>query len=300
MRHLQQCGSTKKPFKELRTNYSWIKGLKSQDKEIYKRCDIVNTATEFYRKLYSDNNNNITTSNNNKEDQFKDFIEIDETEVIETIKKLKLDKSPGSNSVTNEALKAGPSILATPLTKLFNLILLNCETPTQWAGHVVRYTDRRWTARVTLWNGPTGKRSRGRPSTRWEDDLRRIAGPNWTDIARDRDVWASLEEAFTQSGCLVTRCAHSNRRHPESAGVGDRREFARVRAVNDRTRGFRDFYRFIAEAGALTSFHFKPSAFIALTLLAGPVQGGLWTNAVNVRLHYRDRCLFEFFEIQNV
>ncbi|GBP37017.1 Craniofacial development protein 2 [Eumeta japonica] len=106
MRHLQQCGSTKKPFKELRTNYSWIKGLKSQDKEIYKRCDIVNTATEFYRNLYSDNNNNITTSNNNKEDQFKDFIEIDETEVIETIKKLKLDKSPGSDNITNEVLKA--------------------------------------------------------------------------------------------------------------------------------------------------------------------------------------------------
>ncbi|GBP70797.1 hypothetical protein EVAR_52924_1 [Eumeta japonica] len=47
---------------------------------------------------------------------------------------------------------------------------------------------------------PTGKRSRGRPPTRWEDDLRQIAGPNWTDIARDRDVRASLEEAFTQSG----------------------------------------------------------------------------------------------------
>ncbi|GBP37018.1 Putative uncharacterized transposon-derived protein F52C9.6 [Eumeta japonica] len=73
----------------------------------------------------------------------------------------------------------------------------------KWAGHVVRYTDRRWTARVTLWNGPTGKRSRGRPPTRWEDDLRQIAGPNWTDIARDRDVWASLEEAFTQSGVFA-------------------------------------------------------------------------------------------------
>ncbi|GBP62736.1 hypothetical protein EVAR_56254_1 [Eumeta japonica] len=47
---------------------------------------------------------------------------------------------------------------------------------------------------------PDGQRSRGRPPTRWEDDLRQIASPNWTDIARDRDVWASLEEAFTNQG----------------------------------------------------------------------------------------------------
>ncbi|CAH2108571.1 unnamed protein product [Euphydryas editha] len=73
----------------------------------------------------------------------------------------------------------------------------------KWAGHVVRSTDQRWTTRVTSWSGPPGRRSRGRPLTRWEDDLRRTAGPDWRDVAQDRDTWASLEEAFTQTGVLA-------------------------------------------------------------------------------------------------
>nr|BDU78963.1 hypothetical protein 2 [Bombyx mori] len=133
LRHLQLCGSTKKPFQELRTNKCWIKGLKSLDKEIYKRKDIVNTATEFYRNLYSSNNNNISTPNNSKVDQSKKYTEINENEIIETIKKLKLEKSPGSDKITNEALKAAQLILAAPLAKLFNSILQHSVTPTQWS-----------------------------------------------------------------------------------------------------------------------------------------------------------------------
>ncbi|CAH2084971.1 unnamed protein product [Euphydryas editha] len=133
-RHLQICGSTKKSFKELRTNNSWIKGLKNRDKYINKRSDVVNTATEFYRNLYSDiSQNHITTSYRNKDRQSEDFKEINETEVIETIKKLKLKKIPGSDNITNEALKIAQKILAAPLSKLFNLILQNSETPTQWS-----------------------------------------------------------------------------------------------------------------------------------------------------------------------
>lgn len=33
-------------------------------------------------------------------------------------------------------------------------------------------TDWKWTARVTSWSDTTGKQSRGRPQTTWEDDLR--------------------------------------------------------------------------------------------------------------------------------
>ncbi|GBP46096.1 hypothetical protein EVAR_41449_1 [Eumeta japonica] len=40
------------------------------------------------------------------------------------------------------------------------------------------------------------KKSRGRPNKRWEDDLRKIAGPVWSRLVRDRDKWKSLEEAF--------------------------------------------------------------------------------------------------------
>ena len=57
--------------------------------------------------------------------------------------------------------------------------------------------------KVTFWNGPLGKRTRGRLITRWEDDIKAIAGPNWRQVAEDRVKWAPLEEAFTHSGVPV-------------------------------------------------------------------------------------------------
>lgn len=67
----------------------------------------------------------------------------------------------------------------------------------RWAGHVARMSDDRWTIRITSWPGPIGTRKRGRPVTRWSDDITRVAGNNWLIEAKDRDHWGSLEEAFT-------------------------------------------------------------------------------------------------------
>ncbi|CAH2216315.1 jg21798, partial [Pararge aegeria aegeria] len=58
---------------------------------------------------------------------------VGEVEIIEAIKRLKLEKSPGPDNITNEALKTAHTILATPLAELFNLILQKSETPTQWS-----------------------------------------------------------------------------------------------------------------------------------------------------------------------
>lgn len=62
------------------------------------------------------------------------------------------------------------------------------------AGHVARLGDGRWTSKVTAWDGPQGKRRVGRPYTRWEDDIRKVAGPHWIYVARDKTK--SLEEAL--------------------------------------------------------------------------------------------------------
>ncbi|KAG6451137.1 hypothetical protein O3G_MSEX006933 [Manduca sexta] len=67
-----------------------------------------------------------------------------------------------------------------------------------WAGHMARTTDRRWSKQVTMWKGPEGKRSRGRPKDRWVDDIQKTAGANWTELAQDREKWRRLEEAYTQ------------------------------------------------------------------------------------------------------
>lgn len=86
------------------------------------------------------------------------------------------------------------------ITKATNALNYAQKLKWKWAGHVARLKDQRWTIKVTFWKGPPGKRRRGRPLTRWEEDIARTAGSNWKQIAQDRDKWASLEEAFTQFG----------------------------------------------------------------------------------------------------
>ncbi|CAG4934862.1 unnamed protein product [Colias eurytheme] len=73
----------------------------------------------------------------------------------------------------------------------------------KWAGHVARLQDQRWTKKVTAWKGPLGKRKRGRPCARWEDDLVKVAGVDWLELAKSREDWTALEEAFTCRGVLA-------------------------------------------------------------------------------------------------
>ncbi len=68
----------------------------------------------------------------------------------------------------------------------------------QWAGHVCRRTDGRWSRRVLEWIPLLGKRSVGRPPARWTDDLRRVAGVGWMRKAEDRDIWRRMGETYVQ------------------------------------------------------------------------------------------------------
>lgn len=74
----------------------------------------------------------------------------------------------------------------------------------RWAGHISRYMDKRWTMETTRWKGPSGKRSVGRPKRRWADDLDHFAGKDWMTLARNRELWMDLEEAFTQKGVHIS------------------------------------------------------------------------------------------------
>lgn len=67
-----------------------------------------------------------------------------------------------------------------------------------WAGHVARLTDNRWTKRILEWRPrQEAYRNRGRPPTRWTDDLKRCQG-NWMQAAQDRSTWKRLREAYIQ------------------------------------------------------------------------------------------------------
>jgi hypothetical protein len=64
----------------------------------------------------------------------------------------------------------------------------------KWAGYVARMGEGRGVYRVLV-GRPKGKRPRGRPRHRWEDninmDLREIGidGANWIQLAQDRVQW---------------------------------------------------------------------------------------------------------------
>jgi hypothetical protein len=55
----------------------------------------------------------------------------------------------------------------------------------QWASHISRRTDYRWSKRVLEWTPGLSKRNEERPQARWSDDLRRTASGSWMRVAED-------------------------------------------------------------------------------------------------------------------
>ena len=84
-------------------------------------------------------------------------------------------------------------------TKMQNIIHIK-QMKWRWAGHIMRLTDERWTKKITEWWSINKTRSRRRPARRWSDDLKLAAGIEWSRIARDRDAWSHLGEAYALGG----------------------------------------------------------------------------------------------------
>jgi hypothetical protein len=69
----------------------------------------------------------------------------------------------------------------------------------QFAGRVARQTDGRWSYALVHWKPNEGVgRDRGRPHTRWSDDLVRYAG-DWAQEAIDTSLWAAAEEGYIEA-----------------------------------------------------------------------------------------------------
>lgn len=65
-----------------------------------------------------------------------------------------------------------------------------------WAGHIARIQDNRWTKRIIEWRPrQDAYRNRGRPPTRWSDDIRRIH-TNWIQEAQNRKTWKQTRETY--------------------------------------------------------------------------------------------------------
>jgi hypothetical protein len=81
-------------------------------------------------------------------------------------------------------------------TGLRDIKLVTSKLKWQWAGHIARLPDNRWTKTVTEWIPLEGKRKQARPKLRWEDEIRKCAGVTWMRVAANRVEWKRHEEAF--------------------------------------------------------------------------------------------------------
>ena len=68
----------------------------------------------------------------------------------------------------------------------------------KFAGHMIRDQTTKWGRTLTTWVPHMGKRHRGRPITRWEDEMRRFFGNTWKHEANDRADWRGLVEVNAQ------------------------------------------------------------------------------------------------------
>ncbi|CAH0718262.1 unnamed protein product, partial [Brenthis ino] len=139
-RNMATFRSSKRAFKELSSHKKWIQGLNDGKYEIKNREDIIKRATVFYSDLYrrptqegaqkvERPETNIIIESQLKENSLDP---INEHEIARHIKRLKSEKSPGPDKITNEALKLGAHILVPYLTKLFNMIVEQEQIPKQW------------------------------------------------------------------------------------------------------------------------------------------------------------------------
>ena len=70
----------------------------------------------------------------------------------------------------------------------------------RWAGHVATQGERRSVYRILV-GKPEGKRPRGRPRCRWEDNIKmdlqevEYGSMDWISLAQNRDRWRALVNA---------------------------------------------------------------------------------------------------------
>ncbi|XP_045534998.1 uncharacterized protein LOC106709987 [Papilio machaon] len=131
--HLKNTGAVKKAYKHLSRSKQVISQLQDTAGLIStSRQNLLQIATDFYRKLYEKSDDCHTESNFRLAVNTEPVPQFIESEIECSIRNLKTGKSPGTDGITNEMIIAGIDVLTTPLTKIFNDILESKTIPQQW------------------------------------------------------------------------------------------------------------------------------------------------------------------------
>jgi Reverse transcriptase (RNA-dependent DNA polymerase) len=80
-------------------------------------------------------------------------------------------------------------------TQLKDVSMAVRELKWRWAGHVARYPIDRLPNQVETWI-PEGKRSKGRPKTRWKDEIVEHSSIFWRRKAQSRKKWQDMGTSF--------------------------------------------------------------------------------------------------------
>ncbi len=132
----ENCWSTKKVRKGISSNSFMLpKITKMEGKDNDNRWGIIETATKFYENLYSDNRPNTKNRIKSWEQvatNAEDIISILHGEVFKVLKNTKADKTPEPDKIENKTLISLADSIVAPLTSLFNKIIQEGATPTQW------------------------------------------------------------------------------------------------------------------------------------------------------------------------
>lgn len=81
-------------------------------------------------------------------------------------------------------------------TKIYDINNKIRQLKWQWAGHVCRLDNKRWTKKITEWIPRDCTRSKGRQRVRWADTFTKICEGSWMTKARDRQKWKIMGEAY--------------------------------------------------------------------------------------------------------
>ncbi|CAG4933715.1 unnamed protein product [Colias eurytheme] len=131
-RQLDNSRSAKKAFKELNQTKTWVPFLQSGDNKCKSRSEIIKKATDFYANLYSEPPTKKQTKTDYHYTDTTPTVQFSEKEILKQIMRLKLEKSPGPDGITNECIKVAQTLLLAPITILWNKILDDEAVPHQW------------------------------------------------------------------------------------------------------------------------------------------------------------------------